>query len=201
MKPQVRRKDWGSTRLVHELALTVEQGGRPCKNLTGDLMSKINSEATKLIEEVQRDITDIIKNGMTGKRRTLMALKDEKVSTYILGIHFPRISGVWCRGDGSRYRETCYIKLGGRHILQQRKYSTYKTHFPTEESVYDFIWEKLKARRGAKEIGELSTEFGDQYSPAIKSAGVLWVKRPWGIEYSTPNRLNNTAVWRLRNTV
>ena len=163
-------------------------------------MSRINTAAYKLIDEVHDDINRIVKNGMTGKRRTLLALKGEIVDICSLSVQSSTWRS-WRRGDGSTYHEPHKIKLGSWHKIHQREYSTYKTHFPTAESVYDFVWEKLKARRGAKEIGELSTEFGKPYSPAITSGGVLWVKRPWGIEYGSIGRLKNTSVWSLKNTV
>lgn len=161
-------------------------------------MSVLEMKAWDMIDSINDDITKSVKARMTGKRLTMMALKDEHVIVQPLGIRPPDMR-LWVRGDGCRYKDPGYIKVTDSHMEHYgRKYSSFKTMFKgNKHAVLDHVWETLKNTKGAKDIGTVSGCFkSDKHSPALKVDGIMWVKRPWGIEFGSMSRLKaKNGVW------
>jgi len=92
-----------------------------------------------------------------------------------------------------------YIKVKDENIKATgRQYGTFKRLFPDKEAILDHVWEELKRTPRSKYLGTLSGEFkSGKHSPALRARGYLWVKRSWGIEFGSMNRLKNGWVWKL----
>jgi len=162
--------------------------------------SALEAKVRDIVQKLEQEIAATVTSKMTGKRKTMMALKDESVRINVLHVKSPS-SRVWTRGDGSRYREPGDIRLSGGFKRFQRQYSTFKKLFPTEKDLINHVWETLQGAKGSKDMGEVSGEFGSsKYSPALVVGGLLWVKSENRIEYGSPSRLNNTSIWHRRDT-
>ena len=91
----------------------------------------LTSKVWKIVDAINDEINKRIYERLTGKRKTMMGLKDEKVNVRLVHVKEPS-SRVWTRGDGSRYREPGYLYVEDADLKRlQRKYSTIKTLFPT----------------------------------------------------------------------
>lgn len=163
-------------------------------NLTeATLYSKVRGIVDALNDEFARSVEE----RMTGKRKTMMALKGEDIKLDVLSIKDPGMR-VWTRGDGTRYKDAGYIYVDTDKLKRlQRKYTSLKKLYPDVESIIAHVWEVLKSKPQAQEIGTVSGEFGsDAHEPAMRAAGMLWVKRNNRyIEFSSMSRLQG-GPWR-----
>jgi hypothetical protein len=160
----------------------------------------MDSKVGDIVDALNKKITNDVKSRMTSKRLTMLALKDEEVRLTPVSFKTPS-SRVWTRGDGSRYRDPGYIKIDDATMRYlQRTYSTFKKMFPTAEALLDHVWETLKTTPRSKDLGTISGEFrSDDYAPALRAGGMLWVNRERRIEYGSMSRLTNkNSVWHNR---
>lgn len=153
------------------------------------------SKVNKITDEINATITENVKARMTGKRLTFMALKGHSVNVEPFDIRYPD-DRMWTRNDGLRYKDPGYIRvMDSRMLWTQRRYSSFKTLHPSKQKLLDYFWETLKQMPRSKELGTLSGCFpSDEYCPALQAGGLLWVRRQWGIEYGSMNRLKG-GVW------
>jgi len=160
----------------------------------------MEGKALEFVIEQEEVINNIIKSNMSGKRLTMLILKE---GADIVSVDVLRVKAadwrVWTRGDGARYKEFGYIKVKEDNIkFTGRQYGTFKRLFPDKEAILDHVWEELKRTPRAKDLGTLSGEFkSGEHSPALRARGYLWVKRSWGIEFGSMNRLKNDWIWQL----
>jgi hypothetical protein len=77
------------------------------------------------------------------------------------------------------------------------KYS--KRLFKSEHDILDFCWKEITKTENAMYMGKLSGEFnGDNYHECYRIGKMLFIKRPWGIEYASTGILRNSHVWKLK---
>jgi len=151
-----------------------------------------------IVNTINDTITENVKARMTRGRLTFMALKNEEIDLEPFDIRYPD-ERVWSRGDGVRYKDPGYIRVMEGHMrAQHRKYSSFRTLHPNEQALLNHFWETLKQTPRAKELGTLSGSFrSDEYAPALRAGGLLWVRRHWGIEFGSMSRLNS-GVWNFK---
>ena len=156
------------------------------------------SKVNKITDDINATITENVKARMTHGRLTFMTLRNEGVDLEPFDIRYPD-ERVWTRNDGVRYKDPGYIKVTERRMRSDhRKYSSFKTLHPSKQALLDYFWETLKQMPRSKDLGTLSGCFpSDEYCPAIRAGGLLWVKRQYGIEYGSMSRLKS-SVWNLK---
>ena len=153
--------------------------------------SKINN----IVNGINATITENVKERMTGKRLTFMALTNQEINIEPFEIRYPD-DRIWTRNDGVRYKDAGYINvLDSKMLRMHRRYSSFKTLHPGKQALLNYFWETLKEMPRSKDMGTLSGCFSsDKHCPALRAGGLLWVKRLWGIEYGSMSRLNS-GVW------
>lgn len=163
-------------------------------------MPVIWTKVNTVIDAVNDDITNQVRGGMTGARLTMYILKTDGIGPRLYPLGNKEADyRVWTRGDGVRYKEPGYIQVLDDNARRYRNnFSTFKTLYPGKQEILDHVWETLKRRPQAKDMGWLSGSFNSHApSPALRASGLLWVRREWGIEYSSMSRLKNEyGVWR-----
>ena len=108
---------------------------------------------------------------------------------------------LWTRSDGARYKEldAMHCNQSNYDRLVKRYPRAFKKVFPTRQSVLDYAWQSIIDRPRVKHIGLVSGPHGsDDYHEAVRSQGIIYINRPWGIEYASPSILRNSSVWHLK---
>ena len=93
----------------------------------------------------------------------------------------------WTRGDGTRYRDPAKITA----------YPSNSTTISNEE-IIAALWKALMQQPGARQVGNVSGEFGsDAYSSSLSFLGVTIVNRGSRLEVMSRSRTSNkNSVWR-----
>jgi|TARA_R110000851_G_scaffold26079_2_gene74328 hypothetical protein len=143
-------------------------------------MSVITDKTDKIMFDINAEMVDMLPDIESGR---------------LLTVESPGWTW-WVRGDGTRYKEPGKIRaqdLKGTYGDINGKVLSNK------HSVLNYAWDLLKSKKGAKDIGSIRGEFGnDPYNPAIKLKGVLFINRGYAIEYGSLSRLNNYRVWHIK---
>jgi len=110
---------------------------------------------------------------------------------------------MWTRGDGSKYKEPSLIKSYFSDSEVRDRKSKTMANFPKEikdaTDVVNAIWAKIIAMPGAKNIGDISGEFGSSESmPAVLVGNTIFIKQDFSIRYATKSILRNKGVWRQK---
>ena len=160
----------------------------------------IGKNVWRILYKLNNGIISTIRNNQTPKQKTWDALKSE--STYItppLKVSLDR--RVWIRGDGSRYKELNSIRVNDFLLLTINLKGT-KRSFKTKEDIMEFCWNEIITAKNAKRLGELSCEFGTRdtatYHEIYRVGKMVFINRPWGIDYASTSILRNGWVWRLK---